>query len=96
MAGIGIFLTHIGLQAGNGIDILRDNAAVLVDVTILEAPYAARCWVGITIFLITSVLIILRVPGAIVSRAREFDPQTSRFTLVFLTLLRMRAHHLSR
>ena len=65
MAGIGLFLTHIGLQAGNGIDIIRDNAAVLVDVTILEAPYAGRVWVGIAIFILMATLIVLRVPGAI-------------------------------
>ena len=39
------------------------------DVTILEAPYAARCWVGIAIFILTAVLITLKVPGAIVRRS---------------------------
>ena len=69
MAGIGLFLAHIGMQAGNGIDIIRSNAAVKVDVTFLEAPYAARCWVGIAIFILTAVLITLKVPGAIVRRS---------------------------
>ena len=31
MAGIGMFLTFIGLQSGKGIDIIRDHPAVLVD-----------------------------------------------------------------
>ena len=31
MAGFGMFLAFIGLQSGNGIDIIRDHPAVLVD-----------------------------------------------------------------
>ena len=31
MAGIGMFLAFIGLQSGNGIDIIRDHPAVLLE-----------------------------------------------------------------
>eukprot|EP00439_Symbiodinium_sp_Y106_P086055 s14_g31.t1 len=65
MAGIGLFLAHIGLQAGNGIDIVRDHPAVLVDLVTLTGEHFARTWIGIAFFCVMSLLILLRVKGAV-------------------------------
>ena len=65
MAGIGLFLAHIGLQAGNGIDIVRDHPAVLVDLVTLTGEHFARTWIGIAFFRVMSLLILLRVKGAV-------------------------------
>ena len=45
MAGIGLFLAFIGLQAGNGIDIVRDHPAVLVDLVTLTGEHFLRTWI---------------------------------------------------
>ncbi|CAE7477882.1 unnamed protein product [Symbiodinium natans] len=65
MAGIGLFLAFIGLQAGNGIDIVRDHPAVLVDLVTLTGEHYLRTWVGIGFFCLMSLLILLRVRGAV-------------------------------
>mmetsp|Transcript_22852 Transcript_22852/g.40245 ORF Transcript_22852/g.40245 Transcript_22852/m.40245 type:complete len:714 (+) Transcript_22852:46-2187(+) len=65
MAGIGLFLAFIGLQAGNGIDIVRDHPAVLVDLVTLTGEHFLRTWIGILFFCIMSLLILLRVKGAV-------------------------------
>jgi len=65
MAGIGLFLAFIGLQAGNGIDIIRDHPAVLVDMVSLNPEHHARTWVGILFFLIMATLVAMRVRGAV-------------------------------
>ncbi|CAE7232642.1 AZG1 [Symbiodinium natans] len=65
MAGIGLFLAHIGLQAGNGIDIVRDHPAVLVDLVTLTGEHFARTWIGIAFFCLMALLILLRVKGAV-------------------------------
>ena len=65
MAGIGLFLAHIGLQAGNGIDIVRDHPAVLVDLVTLTGEHFARTWIGIAFFCVMALLILLRVKGAV-------------------------------
>ena len=41
MAGIGLFLAFIGLQAGNGVDIIRDHPAVLVDFASIRSSTTA-------------------------------------------------------
>ncbi|CAE7944230.1 AZG1, partial [Symbiodinium sp. KB8] len=61
MAGIGLFLAFIGLQAGNGIDIVRDHPAVLVDLVTLTGEHFLRTWIGIAFFCLMSLLILLRV-----------------------------------
>ena len=66
MAGIGLFLSHIGLQAGNGIDVTRDHPAILVDISPLEGSHAAHTWIGICFFLIMATLVMLKVKGAII------------------------------
>ena len=63
MAGIGMFLAFIGLQAGNGIDIIRDHPAVLVDLVTLTGEHFLRTWIGIFFFCLMSLLILLRVKG---------------------------------
>ena len=65
MAGIGMFLAFIGLQAGNGIDIIRDHPAVLVDLVTLTGEHFLRTWIGIFFFCLMSLLILLRVKGAV-------------------------------
>ena len=65
MAGIGLFLAFIGLQAGNGIDIVRDHPAVLVDLVTLTGEHFLRTWIGIFFFCLMSLLILLRVRGAV-------------------------------
>ena len=65
MAGIGLFLAFIGLQAGNGIDIVRDHPAVLVDLVTLTGEHFLRTWIGIGFFCLMSLLILLRVRGAV-------------------------------
>eukprot|EP00439_Symbiodinium_sp_Y106_P008975 s11845_g1.t1 len=65
MAGIGLFLAFIGLQAGNGIDIVRDHPAVLVDLVTLTGEHFLRTWIGIAFFCLMSLLILLRVRAAV-------------------------------
>ncbi|KAL9138944.1 Permease GhxP/GhxQ family [Amphidinium carterae] len=65
MAGIGLFLAFIGLQAGNGIDIVRDHPAVLVDLVTLTMDHFARTWLGILFFGVMSLFILLKVKGAV-------------------------------
>ena len=65
MAGIGLFLAHIGLQAGNGIIFTRDNPAVLVDLAPLNGEHAGVTWIGLFFFLVMSTLVMLKVKGAI-------------------------------
>lgn len=65
MAGIGCFLAFIGLQAGNGIDIIRDHPAILVDMVTLSGEHHARTWVGIMFFCLMSALVLLKVRGAV-------------------------------
>ena len=65
MAGIGLFLAFIGLQAGNGVDIIRDHPAVLVDFASISVEHHGRTWVGIAFFLVMSTLVMLRVRGAV-------------------------------
>lgn len=65
MAGIGLFLAFIGLQAGNGIDIIRANPAVLVDLVTLSAEHCGRTWIGIASFCFMALLVTLKVKGAV-------------------------------
>ena len=58
-----MFLAFIGLQAGNGIDIIRDHPAVLVDLVTLTGEHFLRTWIGIFFFCLMSLLILLRVKG---------------------------------
>ena len=52
MAGIGLFLAFIGLQAGNGIDIIRANPAVLVDIVAFDGAFQARTFLGLFFFFV--------------------------------------------
>ena len=66
MAGIGLFLAHIGMQAGNGIDLIKDHPAILVDVVdIFDTKHHGRTLLGFCMFLIMALLVLLRVRGAV-------------------------------
>eukprot|EP00746_Dinoflagellata_sp_MGD_P154239 gnl/MRDRNA2_/MRDRNA2_84715_c1_seq1.p1 gnl/MRDRNA2_/MRDRNA2_84715_c1~~gnl/MRDRNA2_/MRDRNA2_84715_c1_seq1.p1 ORF type:complete len:731 (+),score=131.02 gnl/MRDRNA2_/MRDRNA2_84715_c1_seq1:279-2195(+) len=65
MAGIGCFLAFIGLQNGNGINIIQDHPAILVDMVTLNSEHFARTWLGIIFFCIMASLVLMRVRGAV-------------------------------
>jgi len=65
MAGIGLFLAFIGLQAGNGIDIIRANPAVLIDIVAFDGAYQARTFLGLFFFFLMALLVAMNVRGGI-------------------------------
>jgi len=65
MAGIGLFLSFIGLQAGNGIDLVRAHPAILVDIISFTGEHQARTFLGIFFFFLMGTLVMLRVRGAV-------------------------------
>lgn len=65
MAGIGLFLAHIGFQAGNGIDLIRAHPAILVDIVSFTGEHQARTFLGVFFFFVMATLVMLKVKGAV-------------------------------
>lgn len=67
-AGIGIFLTFIGLQSSQGMGIVVDNPATLVQLNTpltVDSNYDAnKMWISVVVLLLTSTLVAMKVPGA--------------------------------
>jgi len=67
-AGIGIFLTFIGLQGGQGMGLIKGDPATLV---VLNEPLtvsgnydASKMWISVLVLVVTVLLMCIKVPGA--------------------------------
>jgi len=67
-AGIGIFLTFIGLQGSQGMGLVVDNPATLVMLNTpltVEGNYDAnKMWLSVAVLSLTVCMLVMKVPGA--------------------------------